>query len=281
MDQLRIVKFMSNDLPFGKMLTDLEGWHRTVADWNRLLRVEPLGMTKAQLDGRDVGIAGLLLYEGVSWIHSVIVLPEYRRKRIGRVMMETCIAQAREAGCPCIKLDSVHGLEGFYRSLGFVEEFESHRYLIDGVSFPKVAEEIRASDMDNIVAFDRATVGIDRGRVLRAVFEDNPGLAFCTKEANGISGYILGREGEERVQIGPCVANGGDHLVARRLITTLVGYVGPERRLRMCVPGTNREAVRLAQDLGFVSGISSTRMYLGERFQESDAAFAMISPEKG
>jgi GNAT superfamily N-acetyltransferase len=281
MDQLRIAKFTSNDLPFGKMLTDLEGWHRTVTDWNRLLRIEPLGMIKAQLDGRDVGIAGLLLYEGVSWIHSVIVFPEFRGKGIGRFMMETCIAQARETGCPCIKLDSVHGFEGFYRSLGFVEEFESRRYLIEGASFPKVAEEIRPSDMDSIVAFDRATVGIDRDRVLRAVFEDNPGLASCTKEASGISGYILGREGEERVQIGPCVANGGDYSIACRLITTLVGSVGPERRLRMCVPGTNREAVRLARDLGFVSGISSTRMYLGERFQESAAAFSMISPEKG
>jgi len=281
MNQLRIVKFTSNDLPFGKMMTDHEGWLRTVTDWNRLLRIEPLGIIKAQLDSRDVGIAGFLLYEDVSWIHSVIVLPEFRGKGIGRVMMETCIANARETGCPCIKLDSVHGFEGFYKSLGFVEEFESRRYLIDGDSFPKVAQEIRLSDIDSIVAFDRATVGIDRGRVLRAVFEDNPGLAFCTKEANGISGYILGREGDELVQIGPCVANEGDYSIARRLITTLVGSVDRERRLRMCVPGTNRKAVRLARDLGFASGISSTRMYLGERFQESVAAFSMISPEKG
>jgi ribosomal protein S18 acetylase RimI-like enzyme len=281
MDQLGITKFTSNDIPFGKMLTDLEGWHRTVTDWNRLLRIEPFGMIKAQLDSRDVGIAGFLLYEDVSWIHSVIVLPEFRGKGIGRIMMETCIANARGTGCPCIKLDSVHGFEGFYRSLGFVEEFESRRYLIDGASFPRVAEEIRQSDMDSIVAFDRAAAGIDRGRVLRAVFEDNPGLAFCTKEARGISGFILGREGEERVQIGPCVANGGDYSIARRLITTLVGSVGRERRLRMCVPGTNRTAVGLARDLGFASGISSTRMYLGERFQESVAALAMISPEKG
>jgi len=281
MNQLRIVKFTSNDLPFGKMMTDHEGWLRTVTDWNRLLRIEPLGIIKAQLDSRDVGIAGFLLYEDVSWIHSVIVLPEFRGKGIGRVMMETCIANARETGCPCIKLDSVHGFEGFYRSLGFVEEFESRRYLIDGASFPKVAEEIRQSDMDSIVAFDKAAVGIDRGRVLRAVFEDNPGLAFCTKEARGISGYILGREGEERIQIGPCVAKGGDYSIARQLITTLMGSVGPEKKLRMCVPEMNRKAVRLARDLGFASGISSTRMYLGERFQESAAAFSMISPEKG
>jgi len=281
MNQLRIARFTSDDLPFGKMLTDGEGWHRTVADWNRLLRIEPLGVIKAQLDGRDVGIAGLLLYGGVSWIHSVIVLPELRRKGIGRVMMEACIAQAREAGCPCIKLDSVHGFEGFYRSLGFVEEFESRRYLIDGTPFPKVAEAILQSDMDSIVAFDRAAVGIDRGRVLREVFKDNPGLAFCTRGASGVSGYILGREGEERVQIGPCVANEGDYSIAHRLITTLVGSVSTKRRLRMCVPGTNTEAVRLAQDLGFASGISSTRMYLGERLQEAAAMFSMISPEKG
>jgi ribosomal protein S18 acetylase RimI-like enzyme len=281
MDQLRIAMFTSDDIPFGKKLTDLEGWHRTVADWNRLLRIEPLGIIKAQMDSRDVGIAGLLSYEGVSWIHSVIVLPEFRGKGIGKVMMETCIANARETSCPCIKLDSVHGFEGFYESLGFAKEFESRRYLKDGASFPTVAQEIRPSDMDSIAVFDRASVGIDRSRVLRAVFEDNPGLAFCTKEANGVSGYILGREGEERVQIGPCVAKEGDYSIARRLITTLMGSVGPERRFRMCVPGTNGNAIRLVRDLGFASGVASTRMYLGERFQESAAVFSMISPEKG
>jgi hypothetical protein len=49
----------------------------------------------------------------------------------------------------------------------------------------------------------------------------------------------------------------------------------------MCVPGANEGAVRLAQGLGFVSGTSSTRMSMGESFQESVGAFAMISPEKG
>ncbi|MCJ7464261.1 MAG: GNAT family N-acetyltransferase [Thermoplasmata archaeon] len=281
MDQLRIAKFTSNDLPFGKMMTDLEGWHRTVTDWNRLLRIEPLGMIKAQLDGRDVGIAGFLSYKDVSWIHSVIVLPEFRGKGIGRAMVEKCIANARENGCPCIKLDSVRGFEGFYRSLGFAEEFESHRYLADGAPFPKVAEEVRPSDMGSIMAFDRAAVGVDRGRVLRAIFEDKTDLAFCTREAAVITGYILGREGEERVQIGPCVAKGGDYSIGHQLITTLIGSVGPERRFRMCVPGANRTAVRLVRDLGFASGIASTRMYLGERFQESAAVLSMISPEKG
>lgn len=281
MDRIEITEFTNNDIPFGKMLTDLEGWHRTAVDWSRVLRIEPFGMMKARLGGKDVGIAGVLSYNGVSWIHSVIVLSELRRRGIGRTLMEACIARARESGNQCIMLDSVPGFEGFYRSLGFVEQFESRRFLRDGASFSRVAEEIRASDIDDILAFDRAMIGIDRERVLRAVLEDSAGLAFRTKKASRVSGYVLAREGEERIQIGPCIIDKGDYSVARRLITTLMGSVAVEKKFRMCVPGMNGIAIRLAQDLEFTSGISSTRMVLGGSFQEPIAVFCMISPEKG
>jgi len=278
---VEIVRFASEDIAFGKMLTDREGWQRTVPDWNRLLRIEPSGIFKALLGGKGVGIAGVLSYEKVAWIHSVIVVPELRGKGLGSALMEACIAWARDRGSPSVKLDSVHGFEDFYRGLGFIEEFESHRFLRDGGYFPREADSIQSSNLDDIVAFDATVFGVERGRVLRAIFEDAPSLAFIVRDAGAVSGYVLAREGEERVQIGPCVVKHGDPSVARRLIATLIGSNPRDRKFRMCVPGLNGEAVKLAQELGFTNGTSSTRMFLGERFLEPNTAYAMISPEKG
>lgn len=278
---IEIARFVGEDIAFGKMLTDKEGWHRTVSDWNRLLRIEPSGMLKAVSNGEVVGIGGVVSYGKVSWIHSVIVVSAVRGQGIGRVLMEACIAWARAQGSRIVKLDSVHGFEGFYRNLGFVEEFESKRFLRDGGSFPLEADSVRPSDLIDIMAFDAAVFGINRGRVLQAIYEDAPDLAYVVRSEGAISGYILGRKGEERVQIGPCVVKDSNPSVARRLIATLVGSNPKDCKFRMCVSGLNKDAVMLSQDIGFKSGTSSTRMYLGERFTESGTAFAMISPEKG
>lgn len=280
MDRVEIVRFTSKDLPFGKMLTDGEGWHRSMADWERLLRIEPLGMVKARSGSKDVGIAGTINYDKVAWIHSVIVREEYRGKGIGKALMHACIDYAKDHGSPHLKLDSVRGFEGFYKGLGFVEEFESLRFLKNGEPMPPSAEGIRPSDIEAIVSFDKAVTGLDRSRVLKEVYVDSPELAFCVKAGEEISGYVLARRGEERVQIGPCVATRGDTRCARRLISSVIGS-SPGSRFRMCVPGYNVSAVALASELGFESAVSSTRMYLGKRFQESELTFAMISPEKG
>jgi ribosomal protein S18 acetylase RimI-like enzyme len=281
MDGIEIVRFEAEDLAFGKMLTDLEGWHRTIADWNRLLRVEPSGMFKARVRGQDVGIAGVISYDGVSWIHSVIVLPECRRNGVGRTMMKVCVAEARKQGNPCVKLDAVRGFEDFYRKLGFVEEFASMRFIGDWQHFAATAERIQPSDLDGIQNFDKSVAGCDRGRVIRAIYEDYPSLAFHIRTEEGIVGYILGREGEERIQIGPCVVANGDLLTAQRLVTTLIGSCKNAKKFRMCVPGENLDAVRLAEGLGFVNATPSVRMHLGTPVRESTATFAMISPEKG
>ena len=282
MDDIEIVKFEVEDIAFGKMLTDLEGWHRTTADWNRLLRVEPSGTLKARVRNQDVGVAGVLSYDGVSWIHSVIVLPEFRRSGVGRAMMNACVAEAKGRGNPCVKLDAVQSFKGFYQELGFVEEFESMRFIGDWQHSEATAERTQPSDLVRILDLDKVVAGCDRGRVIRAIYEDYPSLAFHIREGEGVAGYILAREGEERIQIGPCVVADGDSMIASRLVTTLIGSCESTKKFRMCVPGENLEAVRLAEDLDFVKDTPSPiRMYLGTPFRESTGVFAMISAEKG
>jgi len=277
---IEIARFTEADISFGKMLTDGEGWHRSLADWKRLLAISPYGMLKARVGGKDVGVAGLLWYDKVAWLHSVIVLKDMRGQGIGRAMLKTCVQRARDLKVPCVKVDSVRGFESFYKAFGFVEEFESRRFLRNGERFPIVAEQVGSALLDRIVYFDQAMTGLNRSRAIRAVYDDAPELAFCVKSDPGLLGYVLARRGEERIQIGPCVVDKQDSLCASRLIASLIGSE-PDSKFRMCVPGANAAAVKLATDLGFESVMSSTRMFMGLKFEEPNACFAMISPEKG
>jgi len=278
--EIEIARFTEADIPFGKILTDGEGWHRSVADWKRLLAISPYGMLKARVDCKDVGIAGLLWYDKVAWIHSVIVHKEIRGQGIGRAMLKTCVQRSRDLKVPCVKLDSVRGFEKFYKTFGFVEEFESRRFLRDGERFHIVAERVGPELLDRVVYFDQAMTGLNRSRAIRTVYGDAPELAFCARSESGLSGYVLARRGEDRIQIGPCVVDTHDPACASRLITSLIGSE-PNSKFRMCVPGSNAAAVKLASELGFQSVASSTRMFLGMKFEEPNACFAMISPEKG
>jgi GNAT superfamily N-acetyltransferase len=279
MSTIEILPFTAGDVPFGKRMTDSEGWHRTEADWRRLIRLEPTGVVKATLDGRDVGTAGVLSYGSLAWVHSIIVLPELRGTGVGSRLMQWCVDRAVDLGCVTVKLDSVNGVEGFYRRFGFVEEFESKRYTRDGGWFPVKDAHLTISDLDDVIAFDRAMVGIDRGRVIRAVVEDGTEAGFVARDEGRISGYVLARGGEERFQVGPCVAT--DELVAKRLLKSLIGSAPVGTGFRMCVAGDNAPAVRLAEELGFHAGISPTRMRKGKPAAEAGAAFAMVSAEKG
>ena len=98
MGHIKIIRFRKRDLPFGKLLTDEIGWCRTVMDWERLLRLEPLGMFKATLDGEDVGIAGVMTYDKVAWIHSLIVLKEFRDCDVGTSLVQACLDFAKDRG---------------------------------------------------------------------------------------------------------------------------------------------------------------------------------------
>jgi ribosomal protein S18 acetylase RimI-like enzyme len=279
-EEIQIARFNEADIPFGKMLTDDEGWHRSVADWKRLIAIAPYGMLKASIGNKDVGVAGLLWYDKVAWLHSVLVLKEARGRGIGRAMLKTCVQRAQQLKVPCVKLDSVRGFENFYKSFGFVEEFESRRFLRSGEHLPMTAERITPGMLDKVLYFDQVMTGLNRSRAIKALYDDAPELAFCTRTESGLRGYVLARRGDERIQIGPCVVEDQDSECARRLITSLLASK-PDAKFRMCVAGSNKAAVELARDLNFDSAISSTRMFSGMKFEESKACLAMMSPEKG
>lgn len=277
---LEIRPFTLADVPFGKMLTDAEEWHRAASDWARLVRLEPEGAFMAVADGIPAGTAAILSFGRVAWIHSMIVLPDFRHRHIGEALMRACLEFASRRRIPTVKLDSVEGVEPFYARLGFQQEYPSWRLLGDGAPGKPKAIRLRPRDHDAVFAFDRRMTRLDRSAALAAILKDHPDRAFVLKARGRVRGYAIARHGEYRDPLGPWVAEPDDPGAAvellRSALTTTAGQT-----FRMCVGGYHAEALHIAEDLGFEKAGHSTRMYRGEPFAESRACYGMISPEKG
>lgn len=277
---MEIRPFTLEDVPFGMMLTDAEEWYRVPQDWARLLRIEPEGAFKAVADGIPAGTAAVLAFQRIAWIHSMIVVRELRGRGIGEALLRACLDFVDRRGVPTAKLDSVQGVEPFYARLGFREEYPSWRLLADGEPGTPRAARLRPKDRDAVFAFDREATGLDRRRALEAILADYPDRAFLVRSRGKIRGYVILRKGERRDPVGPWVVDPEDPGVAADLLASVRAVAG-ERKLRMCVGGYQGQALRIAEDLGFVRADHSTRMVRGEPFDESRACFAMISAEKG
>jgi GNAT superfamily N-acetyltransferase len=262
------------------LLTDAEGWHRSVADWERLLRLEPDGVFKAVADGIPAGTAATMTFARIAWIHSVIVIQELRGRGIGEALMRACLEFVDRKGIPCTKLDSEEGVEPFYARLGFREEYPSWRLLAEGRTDRPKLERLRPADHEDVFAFDRSTTGLDRRRALTAILVDYPDRSFLVRGRGRIRGYVITRSGERRDPIGPCVADPEDPGLAEDLLRAALAS-DPARTYRMCVGGYHRAALTVAADLGFTRESHSTRMCRGSAFEESRGCYAMISAEKG
>ena len=277
---LEIRPFTLADVPFGMMLTDAEEWYRVPADWVRLLRLEPEGAFLAVDDGIPAGTAAALTFGTMAWIHSVIVLQELRHRGIGEALMRACLAFVDRRGIRTTKLDSVAGTERFYARLGFRGEYPSWRLLADGQPGRPKAARLRRNDYPAVFAFDRESTGLDRTAALKAILADYPDRAFVMKSRGRIHGYILVRRGSRRDPVGPWVADPDDPAVAADLLASALA-AAEGRKLRMCVGGYQKSALKIARELGFTRPDHSIRMYRGEPFTESTACYAMISAEKG
>src|SRR5687767_11181819 len=95
------------DLPSADELRALAGWNQTIADWERILQLDPSGSVVAGAEGRILGTTAALLHEeGVAWIGMVLVHPEWRKRGIGTALLVRALERLDGLGAGCVKLDA-------------------------------------------------------------------------------------------------------------------------------------------------------------------------------
>ena len=104
-----------------------------------------------------VGMALLSRRGDRGWISGVGVLPAWRRRGVGRQMMETVLVRAREAGIRQVTLEVIaqnNSARALYVGLGFAEgrELLCWRRAADADVLPIPEEQLAAASLDELLA---------------------------------------------------------------------------------------------------------------------------------
>ncbi len=205
------------DIPAGMRLKEIVGWNQTRGDWKRFLRASPAGCFVAEMEGRVVGTAATIAYEGrFAWIGMVLVNPAARGQGVGTKLLEKTIEYLDGCGIPSMKLDATPQGKPIYEKLGFVSEYEIERWHLKRAPAPNAVPEANPVELVEVLALDRDIFGADRGELLRSVAQEAPGFALQTRSEGRLAGYAFGRKGSRADHLGPWVAY--DEHSARSLV---------------------------------------------------------------
>ncbi len=282
----RIRQLTRQDIPDAMRLKDEAGWNQTPQDWERFLSASPGGCFAAEKDGRVIGTATTIVYDGlVAWIGMMLVDQRHRGGGIGTALLERTIAHLDSTGVPTMKLDATPQGKPIYARLGFVEEYGIERWVLRRPATPKPGSLKRAQSPapgipPDLLSLDRENFGVDRGDLLQSLCVAAPDLVLTVCSNGVLHGYALGRRGSAADHLGPWAAD--DPAAAAELLDEfLCRSTGPQVLVDRSCP--NPWARGLLEARGFELSRPLTRMYRGTNTSPGrpDSLCAILGPEFG
>jgi len=269
------------DIAAGMRLKDLAGWNQTPADWRCFLESSPWGCFAAEVEGKVVGTAATIVYEGrFAWIGMVLVDPEFRGRGIGTRLLEKTIEHLDAIGIATMKLDATPAGRPIYQKLGFSDEYEIQRWLLKRPGLQAATARGPHPVAESVLRLDREIFGADRGSLLRSLAAENPDFAMTTERNGEIAGYTFGRRGTLADHLGPWMAR--DEKTAAALLDE---FLGRARRETIFVDALKdrRFAGELLLARGFKVSRPLTRMVRGPNTfpGRPDLLCAILGPEFG
>jgi GNAT superfamily N-acetyltransferase len=275
---LRRLEF--DDLPAAHQLSIGAAWPHRLEDWRFMLG---LGSAVAAFDGGElVGTASWWPYgDAFATLGMVIVSPSRQGRNIGRRLMEAVL---REVGDRTVVLNATEAGLRLYESTGFRPVGKVYQHQGAAFSAPLAAlpagDRIRPvgrTDQSGLIELDRAASGLQRDRLLTALFEAAEGVVL---ESRGQAvGFSLFRRFGRGYAIGPVVAPTVEG--AKALVSHWLGsHAG--MFLRTDVPGTSGLSEWL-EERGLERVGEVTTMVRGElpKSRGEPRLFALVSQALG
>jgi ribosomal protein S18 acetylase RimI-like enzyme len=268
-------------------MTVREQWNVSRADVKRMFNYEPNGCFIAEAKDSHVAHVFTVNYGSLGWIGLLIVEAEYRKKGIATLLMQKAIDYLLRCGVETIKLEAVPEIADLYRKLGFVDEYDSLRFM--GKSRKTIPLQsgstihMQKEKIEEIAKFDAAYFGADRTTVLMSLCQENPNLCFASYKDSKIVGYLMCRRAEEGYNVGPFVCEPEESRTARDLLARCMRELGSETSVYLGVPAVNEGAVEILREFGFEQYSKSIRMRFGKnlRNERPSGVFAIGGAMKG
>ena len=237
------------------------GWNPGLADGPCFAAADPQGFLIGELDGASAATVSCVNYDAsFSFLGFYIVRQDLRGRGYRLRLWKAAIAHA---GGRVIGLDGVVAQQQNYRKSGFELAHVNFRYggAIVVPDRPQ-ADVVDLSEVPlaTVEAYDTTVFPAPRTAFLRA-WIDAPGHVGCGLVRDGrLAGFGVIRPCRTGYKIGPLAAD--DRATAEIVLSALVAKVGGGH-IFLDVPGINRDAVALAEDLGLAPVFETARMYTG------------------
>jgi predicted N-acetyltransferase YhbS len=273
---------LPRDIGAGLALCRASGWNQTERDWQSFLTSAPRGALVAEEDGRVIGSVATLPYGPFTWLSMVLVDPAARGRGVGTRLLKSGLALVPDG--VTARLDATALGEPLYRTLGFSAEYGLARWFVEGARLAgtraPAVRRFEPGDWLAVDAMDRRAFGASRRGLLERFASEAPEYAWAIRGGSGLRGYLFGRRGHNRDQLGPLVADSPES--ARALVEAcLAEHAG--RTFFIDVPDAQQAWRRALSDLGFAIERSFARMYRGAFLApgEPPLVYAITGPEFG
>lgn len=180
--------FISDLLPIG--------WESAIPTIDSYTKTNFCFPIKVSIDNKIVGIGATIIHNGTAWLAHIIVHPDYRNQRIGKIITQTLVDTSNSKGCETIYLLATELGEPVYKKIGFETETEYIVFKREETNETyKNSENIVAINNDfkkQILDLDRHISGEDRIMLLEQQISDG----FLYLQDNEIQGFYLPNLGD-------------------------------------------------------------------------------------
>lgn len=261
---MRIRHMTESDLTFAENCTRIEGWlSDNRVEFDNFLACNPHGCFLAEEEGIPIGICVATQFQQAGFIGDLILLEAWRGCGRGAQLFNHAVAYLQSQGVESIYLDGVVPAVSLYERAGFRKICRSRRLYgrLNGKQFADV-RPMNSEDLSEVIAFDHACFGAERGFFLERRWKQSPELCMVTCLDGVIMGYIMGRR-SEIFSIGPWIAANSMQEPLRLL--QQLAYENPHETFHLGVLETNHRAMQLLHGLSFEETPNPPwRMVLGE-----------------
>ena len=256
------------------------GWNPGLTDATCFATVDPQGFLIGELNGETAATVSCVNYSSsFAFLGFYIVRADLRGRGLGLQIWNAAIAHA---GSRVIGLDGVVAQQENYRKSGFALAYANIRYGGTVAPLPEASQAgVALSEIPfvDVEAYDATVFPAPRSAFLRAWFGAPGHIGRAVVRDGRLAGWGVIRPCRTGRKIGPLVAD--DRATAEAVLSALLSAAG-SGEIFLDVPGTNRDAIALAQGLGLVPVFETARMYTGAiRPVRLERVFGVTSFELG
>ena len=261
-DGLQIRPMRPDEISIAVDWAAAEGWNPGLADAACFATVDPAGFLIGEFEGKAAATVSCVNYgTSFAFLGFYIVRADLRGRGFGLQIWNAAIAHA---GSRVIGLDGVVAQQQNYRKSGFKPAYANIRYGGTVASRPEAPHSgvmpLNKIPLAEVEAYDATVFPAPRPAFL-CVWSWQPGhIARAVVRDGRLAGWGVIRPCRKGRKIGPLVAD--DRATAEAVLSALLASVGGGE-IFLDVPGINRDAIALAQDLGLAPVFETARMYTG------------------